>query len=101
MMLTGEPISSEHALQIGLVNEVVAQENLQRRAREIANLLASRSSPALAEMKRLVYRGVELPLADGLRLERAALPAMFDSADYAEGLAAFEERRQPRFAVQI
>lgn len=97
MMLSGEPVTSEYALEIGLVNEVVRPDELQARALEFAKLLAGRSAPAMAELKRLVYRGVELPLADGLKLERAALPDILSSADYAEGLAAFEERRPPKF----
>jgi enoyl-CoA hydratase/carnithine racemase len=97
MMLSGEPVGSEHALGIGLVNEVVAPDELQARARALAGLLAARSAPAMAALKRLVWQGIELPLADGLRLERAALPAILGSADYAEGLAAFAERRPPRF----
>jgi len=97
MMLTGEPVTSEYALGIGLVNEVVAADELQARARSLASLLAARSAPAQAAIKRLVYQGIELPLADALRLERAALPEILGSADYAEGLAAFAERRPPRF----
>ena len=97
MMFSGEPVSSEHALGIGLVNEVVAPEDLQARAHALANMLANRSAPAMAAMKRLVYQGLELPLAEALRLERAALPDILGSADYAEGLAAFAERRPPRF----
>jgi enoyl-CoA hydratase/carnithine racemase len=97
MMFSGEPVTSEYALGIGLVNEVVAPEQLETRAHAFARLLAGRSAPAMAEIKRLVYRGIELPLAEGLRLERAALPPILGSADYAEGLAAFEERRPPRF----
>jgi len=97
MMLTGEQVTSEYALGIGLVNEVVAPEDLQARAHALAKLLAGRSAPAQAALKRLVYQGVEQPLAEALRLERAALPEILGSADYAEGLAAFEERRPPRF----
>lgn len=100
MMLTGEPVTSEYALSIGLVNEVVPADRLEERAYALAALLASRSAPAQAAIKRLVYQGRELPLADGLRLERAALPEILGSADYAEGLAAFEERRAPRFTGQ-
>ncbi len=101
MMLGGEPVTSEYALGIGLVNEVVASEDLQTRAHAFAKLLAGRSAPAMAAIKRLVYQGMELPLAEALRLERAALPGILGSADYAEGLAAFEERRVPRFTVVV
>jgi enoyl-CoA hydratase/carnithine racemase len=97
MMLSGEPVTSEYALGIGLVNEVVPAEQLEARAYAFAKLLASRSAPGLAAIKRLVYQGLDLPLAEGLRLERAALPDILGSADYAEGLAAFAERRPPRF----
>lgn len=97
MMLSGEPVTSEYAQAIGLVNEVVEAEALETRVHEFATLLAGRSAPAMMQIKRLVYRGMEKPLEDALRMERAALPAILGSADYAEGLAAFAERRAPRF----
>ena len=97
MILGGEPVTSEYALGVGLVNEVGAPEDLQARAHAFATLLASRSAPTMAAIKRLVYQGMEQPLMEGLRLERAALLHILGSADYAEGLAAFEERRVPKF----
>lgn len=101
LMLTGESVTSEYALGIGLVNEVVAPEELEARAHAIAKMLAGRSAPALTAIKRLVYEGLDLPLTDGLRIERAAVPEILGSADYAEGLAAFSERRQPRFSEVV
>jgi enoyl-CoA hydratase/carnithine racemase len=101
MMLAGDPVTSEHALDIGLVNEVVAPEALEARAHAVARLLAGRSAPALAAIKRLVYEGIELPLGAALQVERAALPEILGSADYAEGLAAFAERRPPRFTEVV
>jgi enoyl-CoA hydratase/carnithine racemase len=99
LMLTGEPVSSEYALSIGLVNEVVPAEELDARAEAMARLLASRSATALAAIRRLVHQGIELPLPAALQLERAALPEIMESADYAEGLAAFAEKRPPRFTA--
>ena len=101
MMLSGEPVTSEYALRIGLVNEVVPPDQLEARAHAFATMLAGRSAPALAAIKRLVYEGIEMPLAEGLRLERAELPAILGSKDYAEGLAAFAERRPPRFTEVV
>lgn len=101
MMLTGEPVTSEYALGIGLVNEVVPAEELEARAVELAKTLAGRSASALAAIKRLVYEGIELPLGAALQVERAALPEILGSADYAEGLSAFAERRPPRFTEVV
>jgi enoyl-CoA hydratase/carnithine racemase len=101
MMLAGEPVTAEYALGLGLVNEVIAPDELEARAHAFAKLLASRSAPALAAIKRLVYEGIELPLGAALQIERAALPEILGSADYAEGLAAFAERRPPRFTEVV
>jgi enoyl-CoA hydratase/carnithine racemase len=60
-------------------------------------LIASRSPHGEQTIKRLVHRGIEGTLAEGLAQERAALQQILTSADYAEGLAAFAEKRQPRF----
>ncbi len=97
LMFTAEPVSGRRAAEIGLVNEAVPAERLDERVRELATLAASRSPNSLRTIKRLVTAGTALPLADGLALERAALPEVFASADYAEGLAAFAEKRPPRF----
>jgi len=98
MMLGGEPITSEHALGIGLVNDVYPLDELDARARAFAALLSEKSAPSLAAIKRLVYQGLDMPLDESLRLEQSALPAILGSNDYAEGLAAFLERRPPRFS---
>lgn len=98
MMFTAEPVSAEQALVLGLVNAVVAPEELDSHVLKVAELLVTRSPTALATIKRLVYQGIDMPLADALRNDRAALPAILDSSDYAEGLAAFEERRPPKFS---
>jgi enoyl-CoA hydratase/carnithine racemase len=99
MMLSAEPIESEFAYSIGLVNAVFASVELDDRVHAYAQLLASRSPNAQAQIKRLVNDGLDLPLSEALALERQALPAILESPDYAEGLLAFEEKRPPRFAA--
>ena len=59
--------------------------------------LAQHSPPGLARMKRLAHGGLETTLADGLALESGAVVEAMRSADVAEGLAAFRERREPNF----
>ena len=97
MILTGEPVSAKRAAEIGLVNAVVPDDALDEHARRLAALLASRSPGGAQKAKRLVYRGLEVTLDQGLAQEREALKHVLVSADYAEGLAAFAEKRQPRF----
>ena len=97
LMLTGEPIIGKRAETIGLVNAAVAADKLDAHVMRIATVLASRSPTGARTIKRLVYRGLETSLADGLAQEGLALREILDSPDYAEGLAAFAEKRQPRF----
>jgi len=63
-------------------------------------LIASRSPLGLREIKRLVCAGLKLPLQEGLQHERQALVRVLGSADYSEELAAFAERRKPKFMGQ-
>ena len=97
LMLTGEPVSAKRAEEIGLVNAAVPADKLDAHVERIAGLIASRSPHGEQTIKRLVHRGIEVTLAEGLVLERAALQQILTSVDYAEGLAAFAEKRQPRF----
>jgi enoyl-CoA hydratase/carnithine racemase len=79
------------------VAQVIPDAELRERALDYCITLATRSRPGLAAMKRLARAGAHLPLADALALEqRLALEAMA-GPDVDEGLAAFGERRPPRF----
>ena len=98
MMYSGEPVTARRALEIGLVNACVADAELDDAVGRYVAVLGSRSPSAARTLKCVVYRGMSLPLADGLECERQALDTIFGSADYAEGLAAFAEKRPPRFS---
>jgi enoyl-CoA hydratase/carnithine racemase len=99
LILTGEPVTGKRAEEIGLVNAALAADKLDAHVMRIAMVLASRSPTGAQTAKRLVYRGLEATLADGLEQERLALRDVLTSSDYAEGLAAFAEKRQPRFGT--
>ena len=96
-MMTGEPISGTRAAEIGLVNWAVPADQLDAKAQSLASVIASRSPLGLRAIKRLVYDGAELPLETGIQRERESLLQVLASKDYAEGLAAFAEKRAPRF----
>ena len=98
LVLTGRVISAEEALHAGLVDHVVQPEELMPRVLELANLLASKSPLALAAAKAALNRA--LGGAEHLRAlddEAKEFAGLFGSEDAKEGLAAFAEKREPRF----
>jgi enoyl-CoA hydratase/carnithine racemase len=97
LILTGERIDAAAALRMGLVSEVVAADSWEARASELAGRIAGYAPQAVAYAKEAVRRGSELPLADGLRLERDLAAVLMGTADRAEAAAAFRERRKPVF----
>ncbi|MEV4310686.1 enoyl-CoA hydratase-related protein [Actinocrispum sp. NPDC049592] len=95
ILFSGEIIDSATALRIGLVNELHAPDELAGRAKELAEVIASRSQVSQAGAKRIISM-----ITDG-RQEDDSVRALYDdavhSADYAEGVRAFLEKRPPRF----
>jgi 2-(1,2-epoxy-1,2-dihydrophenyl)acetyl-CoA isomerase len=90
---TGDSIDAAEALRIGLVNQVVPHEA----ARALARRLAAAPRLATRLIKRSLHAALERPLAACLDAETEAQAACWASADVAEGLAAFTEKRQPAF----
>lgn len=97
MLYTGRVLTAEEALRWGLVNRVVAAADLVESARALAADLAELSAPALALAKEAAQAALDLPLAEGLRLEGDLATLLQSSPDRAEGLRAFFEKRAPRF----
>jgi len=97
LVLTGRNVDAEEALRIGLVNAVVEPDELLPRALETARLLASKSRIALAAAKALLNRNLQGDHTENLQAEVDAFGGLFASEDAKEGLAAFAEKREPRF----
>ena len=97
MILRARKISGPEAYRIGLVNEVVPNDRLKARAREIALELASMPPLALSEMLRCVVRYGDRPLQEGLFEERRAVLRTMGTRDNIEGMTAFLEKRKPVF----
>lgn len=97
LLYTGEIISAAEAARIGLVDEVVAPDRLMPRVQELAGDIASKSPVALQLIKEAVRASVRTPLDEGLRHEASLFGLVFSSADKAEGVDAFLEKRSPRF----
>ena len=100
LMLLGGWVDAERALAWGLVNRVVAAGSVAAAVEELARELARKSGGASRTAKRLVAEGLDLSLADGLELELRLAGEHMRSADAAEGLRAFAEKRTPVFNTQ-
>ncbi len=98
LLFTGAMVDATEAKQIGLVDEVVADDQLMETAR---NLLAkaSRNGPlAVQACKRLVNDGLDMDLDDAIDMEAREFGSIFGTQDQTEGMAAFLEKRKPTFA---
>jgi enoyl-CoA hydratase/carnithine racemase len=98
LLLTGERIDAAEALRIGLVSEVVPDGEELAAATAVATAIASRGPLATRFAKEAIRRGVELPLEEALRLELELTVLLQTTADRAEGVRAFVERRDPEFS---
>lgn len=97
LLYTGEMIGAEEALRIGLVAAVYPVEGFMEKVRERAALIASKGPLAVAECKRVVAAGMDLPLERACEVEKQAFGVLFGTEDRREGMAAFLEKRKPSF----
>jgi 2-(1,2-epoxy-1,2-dihydrophenyl)acetyl-CoA isomerase len=97
LLYTGEDLGAEEALALGFATAVVSPDELPAAAAELAGRIAAASPFAVARTKQLVLDGVARTLPEHVRATGAALAECFASADHAEGVAAFLERRPAHF----
>ena len=97
LVYTGRMVAAEEARERGLVNAVFAPEELMGKALELARSLAAKSPLVLAAAKEMTNRTLQGELDTGLSDEAAAFAELFGSEDQKEGMAAFVEKREPRF----
>ena len=97
LILTGESISAHEAKALGLVSQVIPPDDLLRQAQGMARNMASKGLLALRASLLAIRNSVELDLREGLALEARLFGGLCDTDDKREGLAAFLEKRQPRF----
>ncbi len=97
LIMLGQPISAARALEMGLVNKVVPAEELTVVAEGIAQQLAAGAPLAQQAAKRAMIAASGRPLAEGYAVEQAAMLSVRQTADAAEGVRAFTEKRSPIF----
>ena len=97
MILTGEPVTADEALAMGLVNRVVPPEKLMEEARALAETIAARPKLAIQYATEAVLRCVEGSLVEGLAHESYLHALSCGTEDKKEGVASFLEKREPKF----
>ena len=99
MILTADMITAQDALQVGLVNYVVSQDELLPKAEEIMNRILSRAPLAIENAIAAVNASTQTG-ADGYEIEIAGFAKSFDTEDFKEGASAFLEKRKPLFKAK-
>ena len=97
MLMLGDTVDAEEALGMGLVDELTAPGDARTRAVDVARQLAAGPSIALASLKR-AFTGLPSSLAEALDYEVGLQAPLLRSADHQEAIAAFKQKRSPRFA---
>lgn len=97
MILTGDAIAASQALQIGLVTEVLPQDRLLVRAKELARTLGSRAPIAFAAARDAVLKSTETDILEGIDYEKKLYAICMATEDSREGVAAHLEKRKPEF----
>jgi 2-(1,2-epoxy-1,2-dihydrophenyl)acetyl-CoA isomerase len=97
LALTGRPVGGDEAERIGLVAECVEDAALEPRVMELAAQLAAGPTRAQLAVRTLMEDGATVGLRDQLEREARAQQELADTRDFLEGLAAFREKRAPRF----
>jgi enoyl-CoA hydratase len=97
LVLTGRTMDAQEAERAGLVSRVFPAEKLLDEALAVAAQIAEFSLPSVMMAKEAVNRAYEAPLAEGMLFERRLFHALFGTEDQKEGMAAFIEKRKPKF----
>lgn len=97
IIMTGDMITADEALRIGLINKVVPAEKLMEEAKAMARTIASRAPVAVRMAKQLINEGMNVDLESGLAMESKGFAICFSTNDQKEGMKAFLEKREAKF----
>ncbi len=97
MVMTGRSVGAQEGLEIGLINRLIDDGDPIAAAKDFARTFSGFSLPALKLAREAVQRAATVPLAEGLTIEADLNTLAFQTADAAEGIAAFLEKRKPAF----
>jgi enoyl-CoA hydratase/carnithine racemase len=98
MILTGESLSAEEAVRIGLVSRAVPPHELMAVTEAVAALMTARGKTAVEAALHAIRGGLDIPLSEGLAREAELFGRLCTTPDKQEAVQAFNEKRQPRLA---
>jgi enoyl-CoA hydratase len=97
LILTGDSIDAREAKSIGLVERIGPSGHALKEAKKVAERILPRGPIAVAKAKEAINKGTNMSLEDGLKVEAKLFSDLFDTQDKKEGVAAFIEKRKPKF----
>ena len=97
IVLGGRPFSAENALAWGMVNRLCAPGRLMAETLETARAIAANAPLAVRQAKKSIHGGLQRPLDAAMRFEIECYEKLVATSDRREGIAAFNEKRKPRF----
>src|SRR6202034_2363428 len=100
LLLTGDSFSARHAQEIGLVNRIVAHEDLLPSALELAGRILRHSPLTASRILTAVTRGLNAPIAEGLEIESEQFARMVPTHDTREAIDAWIARRPPHYQAK-
>lgn len=100
LLIMGTLIDAAEAYRIGLVNKVVPLAELMPTAREWADIICQNAPLAVRAAKEAMIRGTSMTLEEGLQLEAELENYLLGTSDFAEGIAAFQEKRKPNYQAK-
>ena len=100
LILAAETVDAKEAFEIGLVNKVVADEELASETEATAKTIAGKAPIALRYAKEAINKGLDLTLEQGIRLESDLYFLLHTTVDRTEGITAFLQKRPPQFKGQ-
>jgi enoyl-CoA hydratase/carnithine racemase len=97
LMVTGRQLTPGQAHAFGILDRLLPAAQIEAEVHRFGERLAAGATRAIGEIKLAVHEGIDRPLEEGLAIERARVAALFDSADAAEGIEAFLDKRKPQY----